>query len=373
MSRSLIALLVVVGVVVLALVLVAVAKDKPGAPYLGVVPSEVTSDVATDYGVKAGMGVLISKVAADSPADSAGLRVNDVVTSVNGTAVTGPEEFRNQIAKSKVGDQVTLVYLRGGKEHTAKITLAEREMKHTFNFGPFGSDEHRFQMEGPPWEWHSSKTGEKAPFAGLVTQSLSDGLAQYFKVDKGALVSEVVKDSPAEKAGLKPGDVIVKIGGTSIEDEGDVRAAIREHKVGDDVDFVVKRDGQDVTLKVKLGERDSSKDMGERIMKFGDGSEDGSGLVILPDKEDLDQLGEELRIELKDLPDIHWDSLKEDLNIPQLKVEIEKLRTIKDDPELQKNLQELKDNLKAQKRELKKELKHLKVQVRELRDRAISV
>ena len=87
---------------------------------------EVTSDVASDYGVKPGAGVLVEGVTPGSPAEEAGLRENDVIVRVNKMTPTGPEEFRKQIADLKPDDTVELVYLRGGKEKTIEVKLAKR-------------------------------------------------------------------------------------------------------------------------------------------------------------------------------------------------------------------------------------------------------
>jgi len=107
-----------------------------------------------------------------------------------------------------------------------------------------------------PREPHEAPQAEKVAFAGLIAQDLSEGLRSYFKVDKGALVAEVVGDSPADKAGLKAGDVIIRIGSEDIEDEGDVREAIHERKPGDRVDFIVVRDREQQTFTVTLGEQE---------------------------------------------------------------------------------------------------------------------
>ncbi len=67
--------------------------------------------------------MLVENVSSGSPADAAGLRENDVITSMNGKPVTGPQEFRNQISKMKPGEEAELAYLRGGTEHTANVKL----------------------------------------------------------------------------------------------------------------------------------------------------------------------------------------------------------------------------------------------------------
>jgi hypothetical protein len=86
---------------------------------------------------------------------------------------------------------------------------------------------------------------------GLTYQKLSGQLARYFKVDDGALlVTEVETDGPAAKAGLKAGDVIVKLNGKAVDDVSDVRRTLGETPSGTDVTVTVQRDGHPLDLKV---------------------------------------------------------------------------------------------------------------------------
>lgn len=323
--RTLGFILLILGLLALGglLVVVAASKDKKEIrAYIGIVPGELTSDLAQEYGVKggAGGGVLVEDVSSNSPASGAGLRENDVITQLSGKPVTGPQEFRNQISKMKPGDEVELVYLRGGVEHTVKVKLGEREdvTSSTRNFS------RTFRFEGKPWDWHHAKSGDKVAYAGLVTEDLSEGLAKYFKVDKGALISEVVKDSPAEKAGLKAGDVITKIGEKKVDDEGDVRSAIHDHKPGDQVDVVVMRDGKEETVKVTLGEQSDHSETGD-LFRMEDDSL--GGLTLVPDEKEMEQLKEELnnlKLNLNGMSDSLRIHLR-DLKIPPIHIDLEDL------------------------------------------------
>jgi serine protease Do len=306
----------------------AFGADKEKQAFLGVVTGEVTSEIADEYGVRPGQGVLVTGVSPDSPAQKIGLRENDIIISVNTNGITGPEEFRNTISKMKPGANVDLVYVRGGKQRNVSVELSSREDR---EFGFFGR---QLPEPGKPtpaprarvfrWRSDSDKErgeeeehAEKVAFAGIVTQDLSEGLAEYFKVKEGALISEVVKDSPADKAGLKAGDVIVKIGDEDIEDEGDVRSAIQDHKPGDQVAFVVMRDGSETTINVTLGEQDSS-DLGELKIDLGN-LESLKALEALKNApelnpsddqlKDLEQKLEQLNIQIEGLDpmDIHID------------------------------------------------------------------
>jgi hypothetical protein len=107
---------------------------------------------------------------------------------------------------------------------------------------------------------------EKVGFLGVQIQDLSEQLSGYFKVKdgNGVLVSEVVEDSPANKAGLKAGDIITKIDDKDIENAGDLTTTIRGHEPETKVSVSVIRDGKKKKLKATLGE--SEQDF---FYKFG--------------------------------------------------------------------------------------------------------
>ena len=92
---------------------------------LGVVVLPIPSDEATKLGVKEGPGVVVYQVQSGSGADRAGLKPGDVITAFNGTAVTDPNQFRNAVASTSPGSEVTLTVKRGGNEQQVKATLGE--------------------------------------------------------------------------------------------------------------------------------------------------------------------------------------------------------------------------------------------------------
>jgi len=90
---------------------------------------------------------------------------------------------------------------------------------------------------------------------GIQYQELGEQLAQYFKLgdDRGVLVSHVEADGPAAKAGLKAGDVILKLAGRSVRDGDDLRHELERAEPGSEVALSVHRDGRALELKVTLG------------------------------------------------------------------------------------------------------------------------
>jgi S1-C subfamily serine protease len=89
---------------------------------------------------------------------------------------------------------------------------------------------------------------------GIEYQEIDGQLAKYFKLadDKGVLVSHVDEDGPAGKAGMRAGDVVLKVGARSVRDGQDLRDEVRNAEPGSELAVTVQRDGKPVELKLKL-------------------------------------------------------------------------------------------------------------------------
>lgn len=101
------------------------------------------------------------------------------------------------------------------------------------------------------------QAGRKPAFLGVATQTVDEAVARELdlKVTEGAYVANVTDDSPAQAAGIRQGDVIVKIGDDDIKGSDEVQAAVRSHRPDDTVEVVVNRDGEIQTFRAKLTER----------------------------------------------------------------------------------------------------------------------
>ncbi len=167
---------------------------------------------------------------------------------------------------------------------------------------------------------------EKAGFLGVQIQDLSEQLSDHFKVKdgNGVLVSEVVKDSPAGKAGLKAGDIITKVDDEDIENAGDLTTTIRGYEPETKVTISVIRDGKKKKLKATLGEAEQ-----DYLYNFGN-------------LKDLKHIGDKHEMFLK----MHPEGL-EDFEFPELHFDKE---------ELQEQMEEMREQME----ELKLELKELR-------------
>jgi serine protease Do len=192
--------------------------------WLGVRIQPLTDSLARSFGVEHGSGVLLSDVVADGPAADAGLEAGDIVTAVSGRTVSGPSDLLNEIARSEPGSEVRIDVLREGRERSVKVTLSERPATLTASGAP----------------------AESAEGLGLTVAPLTDETARRhgLQPDAGVVVSGVERDGAAAAAGLRPGDVIVRVGATRVTDPASFRAAVDDADLDDGLPLLVRRGDQ---------------------------------------------------------------------------------------------------------------------------------
>ncbi len=179
--------------------------------YLGVVPQDITRDLAEATGLDDTRGVLIASVEGDTPAADAGLQAGDVVIELNGVEIDDASHFRRVVAEVEPGERARMKILRAGDITTKTATLVERPT----------TDE---DVEETPVE--------EEIWLGLDVASIDDPLAGEFDIQarSGVLVVSVERGSEASDAGITAGDVIVRIGDIEVDDLGDYRRAVAEYK-----------------------------------------------------------------------------------------------------------------------------------------------
>lgn len=171
-------------------------KGEVTRGWLGVGIQDLTPELAEYYGIKNHRGVLVTQVFEGDPADKAGLKKNDIITSINGQAVATGRELSSIIANTQVGEKTRIVLLRNGKEMKLTAKVAKREDK-----------ELRAEVQ------------QESDALGLQVAELSPERAQQFGLDKeeaGVLVVDVENGSRAMKAGIRVGDVIKGINRHSV-------------------------------------------------------------------------------------------------------------------------------------------------------------
>ena len=236
--------------------------------FLGVGVAEITADRAKALKLKEERGVEVTRVEEDSPAAKAGFKVGDVVLEYGGQRVEGAQQFTRMVRETPDGRQVRLLVSRDGATQTLTATIGARKGS-TFMGQPFDDEKLRAKLEAdqaklqaqmeraqrqfrsmpdiprPNMSWQSGMLGVEA-------ESLDSQLAEFFGVKEGVLVRSVSKDSAAEKAGLKAGDVIMKIDDTKVATPREITSAIRALRSKNTFPVTVVRNHKEMTVSVTV-------------------------------------------------------------------------------------------------------------------------
>jgi serine protease Do len=240
--------------------------------YLGVFLEEVTPERKKDLGLSEERGAIVMKVISGSPAEKAGLKENDVVASFNGRQVDSVRELQRLMAETPPGRTVSIEVIRGADHQKLSATMAKRD------FGEFNRQmaeanrrlKEQFSVSPPKLEWNWGNF-DFTPFSmerhrlGISGETVNGQLAGYFGVKSGhgVLVTEVDPETPAARAGLKAGDVIIAVDEHTVEDVSQLTSEINSKKEGP-VAVKVVRDHNETTLNVSLEKQSDSKTLQPR-------------------------------------------------------------------------------------------------------------
>ena len=195
--------------------------------WLGVVIQDVNEDLAKSFELKSASGVLVSEVTEKSPAARAGLQQGDVIIALDGKKIKDVAELRNRIALTAPGSKVTLTIVRDGREKSLQVTIGEQPS----DFGSIAS-------RGPAGDTVLKDMG-------LTLQNLDEMLAQQFGYEKGqgVLIADVAPESPADRAGLQPGQLIEEVNKVRVHNIKELKKALKR-----------SRSSKQILLRIRAGE-----------------------------------------------------------------------------------------------------------------------
>lgn len=185
-----------------------IARLLEGRPveygYLGVEVSTLSAVQRREAKVSADGGVLVDSVTPDGPARQTGLKRGDILLTVDDQQVGSADEFIQIVGSLEPGVMIDVAYLRAGEQFTSTLSVARRP--------PTGID------EGP----------RSIAFRGAVLKQVDSGIRQRSNLPEHALLVMMVGgDSAADRAGLSPGDVIVRIDGDLLSAESKIQLSER--------------------------------------------------------------------------------------------------------------------------------------------------
>jgi len=245
------------------------SEDSGTSSYLGVDITDVTSERLSALKLKEEKGVEVTMVDQDAPAGQAGIKEHDVILTMNGTTVESGAQLRRMIHETPPGRVVTLGLSRDGQPMTIKLQLADKH-KDTEAMGPKVKDFVMPEIHLPDIDIPSINmvVVSQSARSGLTVENITPQLGEFFGVKNGngVLVRSVEKGSRAEKAGLRAGDVIVKVNDMAVHDTSDFTHAVRSRH-GNSVSVGVVRDRKEQNLNLSLPERKDSGRLEEESLE----------------------------------------------------------------------------------------------------------
>jgi serine protease Do len=251
-------------------------------PWLGVMLSDVSEKTLKNMGLD--NGVRISKVFKNSPADKAGLEIDDIIVTFDGEKVSDSKDMSSRVKMRKASDEVELEYFRSGKMNSTTVKIEKRKSPKVF----MQKEPHIFKKK--------IRHTQNSVFLGVKVESLTDQLRKYFNVSEGlgVLVSEVIEDSPAEKSGLKAGDVITKVEDREVKNYKDLIRGLNYFDPDDKVEIYFVRDKSKKSVDVTLAK---PQDKIEKMMWFDDNDFIHDFDVDLNELEEIDENEIELKMD----------------------------------------------------------------------------
>lgn len=208
-----------------------------------------------------GNGADVFVVDQDSPAAKAGIREHDLIVSFNGRPVKGYDDLRRMMHESKAGSRVKLGIVRGGKRQDVFVALGRRDPRMFAWAGPNGGKIEIPKVVIPPIppvdiDVPSFTMLQSSSRNGIMVEDLSPQLAEFFGIreGQGVLIRAVDRGSAGDVAGLRAGDVIVRVGNERVTCSSDWRRTVREHKTGSVVVGII-RDKREQSVTMKLPDR----------------------------------------------------------------------------------------------------------------------
>jgi serine protease Do len=245
------------------------SRGRSAQGYLGIDMRDVSEDQLGVLKLKEARGAEITNLDHDGPACKAGMRMHDVILQMNGQVIDDEDQLRRMLRDMPVGRSVSFVISRDGQTQTMTMQTADRRMvglqaweQHYSVPAPGPSGVVRgnsFLDSSKPanataQKEHKDLLGTEtivlsSSFTGAKLEVMGPQLAEFFGATDGAglLVRSVDGNSPAEEAGMKAGDVVVKINSISVANGTDWTKTVHENK-GKSVRVVVLRDKREQTL-----------------------------------------------------------------------------------------------------------------------------
>jgi serine protease Do len=213
-----------------------IARGRVVRGWLGIVIQDITDELSSSFGVREREGVLVSDVMRGGPAESSGLRAGDVIVELGGTKIHEVPDLQRRVANVSPGQTITLVVIREGAPSKVNVKVGEM-----------------------PTEDAAVAAVEAGPDGfGLQAEALAPDAADRMSLPftQGLLVTDVTAGGPADRAGLRRGDVILEVDRQPVQDAPGLQKALAAVPPGRSVLIRVHRPGSDARTQYLVLERE---------------------------------------------------------------------------------------------------------------------
>jgi hypothetical protein len=270
--------------------------------YLGVDLADVDQAQAQVLKLKEVRGAIITLIDHDAPAGQIGLRVNDVVIQLNGQDVEGAEQLHRMLREIPAGRKVSLEISRDGNIQTLAVQLVDRRIMERGIWTKLGKNDDNFAQPsggkgllngagdpGVPGSMRLSIFGSSLNVGALV-EPLASQMADYLGIPTGLMVKQVARKSEAAAAGLKPKDVILKVGADPITNLSSWDRALHANE-GKTVQVTVLRLNKQLILTLQVDSHHKTGQLQPQDLFADPSSPDGSSMIAQIDPEVMQLFG----------------------------------------------------------------------------------
>jgi serine protease Do len=206
---------------------------------IGVSVGPVQREAVDEFGLKDRKGAVVQSVTPDSAASRAGLEPGDVIIGFGGKPVTSRDELVRMVVNTKPGTTVPLRIVRDRQERTLNVTVDELDLE--------AESSARSSSRGTDDPAQQTSSG-----FGITLQNLTPEIARRLRLEnrRGAVVTEIEQGSPAARAQMQPGDVIVRVGQQPVESAADAQRELARIPSGGTAFLRVVRGGQETFVTI---------------------------------------------------------------------------------------------------------------------------
>lgn len=213
--------------------------------WLGVRIQTVTDELAESLGLEKARGALVANITENGPAEKSGLKVGDVILEFDGHEINEMRELPRAVAETPVGKKSKVVVWRQGKRKTVTVSLGE-----------FPDEE---KLAAASENSGSGKVNANSKALGLALAKITPEIRARYKLDddvSGVIVLDVDEDSPAAEQGIRPGDIIRKVGRnqSSARSVKDIKKTVEQARKRKDKTllFLIERNGNSRFVALQL-------------------------------------------------------------------------------------------------------------------------